>query len=64
MFTGIHVNYHNYLVDNNEVINDGVSAMDTEFTPDEIILFTRRFEEGNDIYDERYEQWKIKKNHA
>ena len=33
---------------------------DTEFTPDEIIHFTRRFEEGYDIYDERYEQWKIK----
>ena len=28
---------------------------DTEFTPEEINLFTRRFEEGYDLYNERYE---------
>ena len=33
---------------------------DTEFTPEEINLFTRRFDEGYDVYDERYEQLKQK----
>lgn len=31
---------------------------DFEFTPEEVALFLRRFEEGYDMYDERCEKWK------
>ena len=33
---------------------------DSEFTPEEINRFTRLYEEQYDIYEERYEQWKLK----
>ena len=35
-----------------------VPTVDDSFTQEEIALFSRRFEEGYDIFDERYEEWK------
>ena len=37
------------------------SIMDESFTQEEVSIFHRRFEEGYDIYDPRYEKWKQKK---
>ena len=33
------------------------AAQAVTFDPDEIILFQKRFEEGYDVQDERYETW-------
>ena len=44
-----------------EEVNDTdpiVPTVDDSFTQEEIALFSRRFEEGYNIFDEHYEEWK------